>query len=132
MIDEEIREIIGDESDDGTRLNQLVDDFREGRDPEELVELLDSSNIELVSLGSWILSELSVERYRKHSVLSRLQSLVRHKAPSVRLSAFGALFPALSANDDESVGLLRELLRDPNDGVRKAAESAAEQLGLNG
>lgn len=128
MIEQEVLDIVADASDDGQRLNDLVDEFRSGRDIEEINLLLDASDPELVSIGAWILGELRFEVYQRDTIISRLHSLTDHAAPGVRLSALGALFPALDPTQATTKMLLQKLLRDPNEGVRRAAEAAASRL----
>jgi hypothetical protein len=130
MIEQEILEIVEDQADDGERLNEIVDQFRRGRDVSDLVVLLDSINTEFVSIGAWILGELPFERYSVDEIVSRLHKLTNHTEPAIRLSAFGALFPALSSKEAATQTLIRKLLDDPNPGVRSAAEAGAVRLSL--
>jgi hypothetical protein len=130
MIEDEILQALADPANDGTRINDIADQFRCGRDVGELVILLDSSNAELVSMGSWILGELRFELYDSEAILSRLRKLTDHVAPAVRFHASGALFPAMNGQDATTQTLLQKLLHDPNEGVRRAAEAAAARLGL--
>ncbi|QSQ20279.1 HEAT repeat domain-containing protein [Pyxidicoccus parkwayensis] len=130
MIDDEVTELLTDRTDDGRRLNQLVDEFRRGREVSQLVVLLDSSNPELVSIGAWILCELPFELYRSDDMLRRLRGLTGHCDPAVRFHAVGALFPALNPMETSTRDLLQKLLSDPNDGVRRAAQMAASRLSL--
>ncbi|NMO18196.1 HEAT repeat domain-containing protein [Pyxidicoccus fallax] len=130
MIDDEVNEILVDPTDDGTRLNDIADEFRRGREVSQLVVLLDSTNPELVSIGAWILGELPFELYQSDELLSRLWSITGHPDPAVRLHALGALFPALNPTDASTRELLRRLLCDPNEGVRMSAQAAASRLSL--
>ncbi len=130
MIEDEIREIVADSGDDGLRLNEIADEFRNGRDVRQILSLLDSEDADLVSSGAWILGELQFDLYASQEFVSRLRELVRHSEALVRFHAFGALFPALDAGDAASGRLVRELLDDPNEGVRIRAESASRRLGI--
>jgi hypothetical protein len=125
MIEQEILEIVRGSPDKGERLNEIADQFRGGRNVNELTALLDSADAELASLGAWILSELHLERYNFDFVISRLRKLVEHENPTVRFHAFGALFPALNWQDVESQDLVAKLRNDPNEGVRRSAEAVA-------
>jgi hypothetical protein len=129
-IEDEILRALADPADDGTRINDIADQFRRGRDVRELLILLDSSNAELASMGSWILGELRFELYNSEPILSRLRKLTDHDEPAVRFHASGALFPALNSQDATTQALLQKLLRDPNEGVRRAAVAAADRLSL--
>jgi HEAT repeat protein len=130
MIEREILEIVTDAKDRGERLNEIVDQFRRGRDVNQLIVLLDSGNSELVSIGAWILGELHFEFYNSDSFVFRLRELLDHKDPAVRFHALGAVFPALTWQEVATQALLRKLRSDPNEGVRKSAEAAVARLSL--
>lgn len=128
MIDREIRAIADDAANRGERLNEIADQFRRGRDVNELLVLLDSSESELVSIAAWILGELHLELYEVGHIMSRLWKLVDHENPAVRFHAFGALYPALNWQDVATQSLLMKLRNDPNEGVRRSAEAAVARL----
>ena len=130
MIDSEILEIVTDAKDRGERLNEIVDQFRRGREVNELMVLLDSGNSELVSIGAWILGELHFELYNSDRFVSRLRELLDHEDPAVRFHAIGAVFPALNGQEVATQALLRKLRGDPNEGVRNSAEAAIARLSL--
>ena len=130
MIEAEVFEAIRDSADAGGCLNDIADQFRRGRDVVDIIDLLDSSNSDLVAIGAWILGELSFALYGSDRFTSRLFNLTEHEDPGVRFHALGALFPALDGVDLRSRALLRRLQSDPNKGVRLAAESAAARLSL--
>jgi hypothetical protein len=130
MIEEELLEIVRDAADNGTRLNEITDQFRRGRDVNELLILLHSDNPEFVSIGAWILHELPFPLYNSEKYISRLTDLTAHEDPSVRFHALGALFPALDREDAATGMLLKKLCSDDNEGVRRSAEAAAARLSL--
>jgi len=130
MIEAEILDAIGDDNGDGSRLNAIADQFRNGREISEILRLLDSNNAELVSIGAWLLGELPFDFYASDEFVSRVRKLVEHPDSSVRFHALGALFPALDAQDDATRVLLCKLRHDPNEGVRMAAEATATRLGV--
>ncbi|HEY5755656.1 MAG TPA: HEAT repeat domain-containing protein [Steroidobacter sp.] len=128
MIETDILAIFADAIDGGKRLNEIADEFRSGRDVNELLVLLDSDNFELVSAGAWILGELSFDLYNSDRFLSRLRALLDHQDPAVRFRALSAVFPALNGQDAATLALLSKLRSDPNEGVRMSAEAAAARL----
>jgi hypothetical protein len=95
MIIEEIRNLLRDPSDDGERLNEIVDEFRRGRNPEEILDLLDCQDGNLISIGAWILGELPLKIYIGVPFILRLEHLTSHEDPIVRFNSLGALYPAL-------------------------------------
>ena len=127
-MEEEIIEIINDEADKGERLNLLVDEFRRGRDVSELLPLLRSENVEVVSIVAWIFSELPEELYSAEEFVSALRDLTEHADAMVRFHALSAAFPFLNAGDAATRTLLARLMEDENAGVRKIAEAAAARL----
>lgn len=130
MIDSEILEIVTDAKDRGERLNEIVDQFRRGREVNQLIVLLDSGNSELVSIGTWILGELHFEFYNAGRFVLRLRELLDHKDPAVRFHAIGAVFPALNGQEVATQALLTKLRSDSNEVVRKTAEAAIARLSL--
>lgn len=127
---QEILDAIQDPERAGERLNEIADQFRLGRNVNDIIPLLDSEDAELISHGAWILDELHFQLYGFDRFLSRLRKLTDHEDPIVRFSAFGALFPALRREDASTRELLARLRNDPNEGVRRSAEAAAAQLSL--
>lgn len=125
---EEVLDIINDSVDDGSRLNRVVDEFRDGRDTKELLNLLDSKDSELVATAVWILGELPYSIYNTDCIIKRLKLLLKHDNVTVRFYAIGALYPAFDAT---SKNLLIELQSDSNEGVRLRAKAAIERLGLD-
>ena len=128
MIETEILEALQNSDDGGSRLNEMADDFRHGRDLNDVMILLSSSNSELVAIGAWILGELEFALYNSPDYIHRLMELTDHEAPSVRFHALSALFPALNREDAVTQSLLTKLCKDRNEGVRRSAEAAAARL----
>ena len=77
MIQEELLNLIRDSTCVGERLNEIVDQFRAGRDVLDLVNLLDSNNTELVSIGAWILSELQFHIYNLLVVMQEVTEVIQ-------------------------------------------------------
>jgi HEAT repeat protein len=131
VIEREILKIVRAPGDSGERLSAIADEFRRGRDIYELVVLLDSTDAELVSVGAWLLGELPLALYNSDRFVSRLRELVDHANPMVRFHAFGALYPAMDPTHTATHQLLKRLLADSNEGVRRSAQAAAVRLSLN-
>jgi hypothetical protein len=130
MIEREVLEILEAPPETGGDLHQFVDQFRSGRDVNQLMPLLDSSDPRLVSIGALILGEVSFNRYNSDSFISRLRELLDHEDTMVRFYSLGAIYPALDRHSDDTRVLLEKLRNDPNEGVRGSAEAAATRLGL--
>jgi HEAT repeat protein len=112
----------------GDHLNEILDEFREGRNPREILALLDAEHSEVVSIGAWMLGELSFAAYASDEFVSRLRHLLDHSNAGVRFHALSAIFPALDGSDEETRKLLERLCKDANDGVRVTAQAAAARL----
>jgi len=91
MIENEVLEILNSESVDS--LTALVDQFREGRDTDELLRLLLSDDDRVVNIGVLIASEIAADHYNTEVFIRRLRELTNHALPSVRFYALGAIFP---------------------------------------
>lgn len=131
MIVDEIVEILTDDDDAPVRLNQLADEFRDGRDIDDLVTLLFNENEEVLRMGTWIASEISFTHYDSKPILEQLWELTAHPNAAVRLYSFNALFPSLSPDDDKSLNLITRLMTDLNEGVKMTAKAAARSLSID-
>lgn len=125
MIEHEVAKILKDESQSDTRLAELADSFREGRNPQELLTLLGSRDAELVATGAWILDEISSSLYDDDTFLHPLKVLLMHESDMVRFYAIGALYPIADNEVREIFHSLAE--RDENVGVRNKALAAVTQ-----
>ena len=132
MIEREVLEIFEapSESDGGDLLHEFINQFRSGRDVNELMPLLDSSDPRLVWTGAMTLGEVRFDRYNSDSFIERLRKLLDHEDATVRFCSLGAIYPALSRDLDGTRVLLEKLRNDPNEGVREGAEAATARLGL--
>ncbi|MEK6234096.1 MAG: hypothetical protein N2C14_05245, partial [Planctomycetales bacterium] len=130
MIEDEVLTIVNGTGNRAEELNSLVDQFRRGREPEDLLRLLCSDNNELVRTGAYIASEISIEQYNSTSFIGRLRELTDHQIPLIRCFALTALYPFLDATQQETRDLIAKLLKDTNEGVRMSAEAAARSLGI--
>ena len=131
-IEYELRRILSYEVNQAAiELNLLIDQFREGRDPWELLCLLNSDDDELISNGAYIINEISFDWYNTPAFIDKLHELTHHESPTIRFWASGALFPSLDRTNPDTLELINRLLKDDNDGVRMSAEAAANRLGIN-
>jgi HEAT repeat protein len=113
---------------DAKRLNLLADEFRAGRDIDDLLALLNSDNEEIIEVGAWIAGEVSINPTDAGRLVPRLHHLVSHKSPSIRFYAIGALFPFLDAGNGAAKEMLLGLSNDPDKGVRAIACAALKRI----
>ena len=130
MIETEVLTIVNGTGDRPGDLNSLVDQFRDGRDSEDLLSLLRSENNELVRIGAWMTGEISFDRYNTPFFIDRLRELTNHEIPAIRFHALKALYPSLDPMQQETRDLIAKSRNDANEGVRLTAEAAAKTLGL--
>ena len=130
MIVHQLSQILENADEASAELNRLVDEFREGRDAVELLDLINSASDELVRIGAWMLSEIRPEKYNNEEFADRLLELATHSIPAIRLHSLSALFPFLCGDNPRTVDLIARLQNDGNEGVRLAAEAAAVRLGI--
>jgi len=74
-------------------LNDLTDEFRMGRNAEELIPLLESQDSGVVGVATYILKEIDPDAYSSPKFIERLKRLLSHQAFEVRFNAVGALWP---------------------------------------
>lgn len=128
MIRQPIEYLLKNSETEPEAFDQLVDEYREGRNPGELLQLIGSSDNNLVRIGAWILSEIRASNYDTSEFRSRLIKLTEHQEPAIRLHSLNALFPLLDHGDPVAVKLIATLQSDTNDGVRMMADAAAAKL----
>ena len=128
MIINSVKNAISDQSDDGRSLNEIVDEFREGRNSVELLQLLDSNESELIAIGVWIFSELPFSAYNSDIFIEKLNSLTTHDDPLVRFNSINALYPALMQGHESVRISFTRLCEDINNGVSDLARAAQNSL----
>ncbi len=128
MISEPIEYLLKNSETEPEAFDRLVDEYREGRDPGELLQLIGSSDNDLVRIGAWILSEIRTSNYDTPEFRSRLIKLTQHQEPAIRLHSLNALFPLLGHGDPVAIELIAMLQSDENEGVRMMADAAAAKL----
>jgi hypothetical protein len=131
-LTQKIVDIMNDPLDDGEALNDIVDEYRIGKDPDEVIELLDSDNSDLVGLGAWILSEIDEEKYNSEPFISRLMNLTNHEDPTVRFNSIGALYPCLDWTSESTKELYEHLSKDSDKGVSTRAKMGMERAKARG
>ena len=133
MIEDEVLAILSNDDDEQAagHLNSLVDQFREGRNPADVLTILYSENSDLVRIGAMIVNEISFERYNTDSFICRLRELTNDDNPAIRFYALGALYPSFDPANQDTRDLITKLLEDVNEGVRLRATAAAKSLGMD-
>ena len=132
MFEDELlrmRECSDDEQ--GKSLNRLVDQFRAGRNIEEMYPLLLSDDDALVEVGAYITSEIETDYYNTPKMIKRLAQLTNHRSAIVRFYALSSLFPVLDPSNKETQMMIARLCNDENEGVKRAAARASRSLGID-
>lgn len=103
------------DSHNGALMNDLLTEFHRGYPLENLRPLLHAENQEVVTIGTWIASELG-ERGRP--LLQDVSPLLRHPAKKVRFSAIDCILLWATPSNDRELASVISLLDDPEPGVR--------------
>jgi hypothetical protein len=108
----------------GKLLNELTDEFRSGRNPWELVRLIDSDNRGLIEVGIYIIREIIIENDDLIEVIIiRLYQLIRHVDKSIRHYSFLLLGSILKEKgSNQEIGLYKKMLLDNDKFIRKTAQ----------
>lgn len=128
MIITEVMKIIRSSVDHGVLLNDLVNEFRRGREASEIPQLLNHPNSKLQAIGAWILSELPFEMYDDRRIVSILLDLTKHKSPIVRFEALSALSPVWLSDREAAHDVLGKMCNDSNKGVACLAKKAFDRI----
>jgi hypothetical protein len=123
MIITELLDIIKIE-DDGTLLNNLYDEFRDGRNPNDILILLNSDD-EMIGYGCDISCEIKIKDAEvKKTIMNRLEEILAYNKDSYnRERAFDALYGFyMDNNDTNGLTLLCEkLVHDEITGIKDYA-----------
>ena len=89
MIKKEIEHIISNPKNVGKVLNDLTDQFREGRDPWEILDLLNSKNKDVIGIGLYIANEIIISDHNVNEQLKdSLSNLIIHNDSNIRIRSF--------------------------------------------
>jgi len=123
MIITELLDIIKIE-DDGTLLNNLYDEFRDGRNPNDILILLNSDD-GMIGFGCDISCEIKIKDAGvQRTIMDRLEEILAHNKDSYnRQRAFDALYGFYMDNDDAKGLLLlcEKLINDDIDEIKSFA-----------
>ncbi len=126
MTREELIELLACAADVvGPRLNEITDEFRSGADLRLLAPLLESDDVELVSLAAYMADEgipgprrRAREESHDRELFGRLVELLGHADPAVRWNATGAVAQLVMPQDRDAMSALVKLVVDPARSVR--------------
>lgn len=105
-------------------IGELTDEFRSGRNPSELLELLKSSDKNILSIALYILGEINITDINiSKGIIRRLKILSSHKDTRVRYKTLINL-ASLSheVNADELNNIYEKMSQDLNEGIRENAK----------
>ncbi len=131
MIITELLDILIQTEDDGTLLNSLYDEFRDGRNPNDILILLNSDDA-MIAYGCDISCEIKIKDAGvQKAVMKRLGEILTYNKNSYnRERAFNALYGFyMDNNDTNGLTLLCEKLVD--DEIPDIKDYALEFLAKN-
>ncbi|WP_298423846.1 hypothetical protein [uncultured Kordia sp.] len=133
MIIKQLLEII-DKDVDGELLNAFTDEFRGGRNPKDIIELLQSQNDELISFGIYVVGEINIEDSKiKKAIKEELYKLIEIGSSYIRILSLTSISSIIleesdlnkaksfyarifEENDDEGVKALAKKLYNKGNG----------------
>jgi len=128
MIEQRLLRIIQRSKDPGVELDALTDEFRGGRNVDDLVTLLNSENLQVVQIGLWIADEIVIDPKNGQALVARLHELLGHAVPAIRIGALKAIYSVLDFENPVSTAILGTMIRDPDQAVRSLAAIALERV----
>lgn len=127
MIEEEVKAILDKKSTSkqAILIGQLTDEFRSGRNSNDLLDLLHSEDSDVIWIGIYILGEILIDNKPTLDVIiERLLALVEHKDVKIRYGALINLSTFLKESAPRDArNLYLKMSSDNDEGVRKTAES---------
>lgn len=125
MIENEVVKIFKvKEHKQGKLLNELTDEFRSGRNPWELVQLIDSEDRGLIEVGIYIIREIIIENDDLiEEITIRLYQLIKHADKSIRHYSFLLLSSILKEKgSNQEIELYKKMLLDNDKFIRETAQ----------
>jgi len=135
MIEEEVKAILDKKSTSkqAILIGQLTDEFRSGRNSNDLLDLLHSEDSDVIWIGIYILGEILIDNKPTLDVIiEKLLALVEHKDVKIRYSALINLSTFLKESAPRDArNLYLKMSTDNDEGVRKTAESLLKNGSLH-
>jgi len=134
MIESEVLNIINKRSVSlqGKLLEELTDQFRSGRNRNDVLKLIASDNVDFIDVGTYILREIIiVDSSILQQIEERLYVLIEHDDSNIRFKSLLILSDLLSDKIDSKDQLDKLLFRmslDPD----KSIQSTAKKILKNG
>lgn len=133
MIIKEILEILNytNINHSGVLLNSLYDEFRAGRDSNDILILLNSKDEQIRYFGCSIVNETVIkDKVIRKAIMAKLYDILKNDTNSNNMvKAYYALYGMYFENDDENgyIMLCNELINHPVRDIRNAAEEFIER-----
>ncbi|KPH12846.1 hypothetical protein [Chryseobacterium sp. ERMR1:04] len=133
MIINEILEILSytNSNHSGVLLNSLYDQFREGRDPNDILTLLNSEDEQIRYFGCSIVNETVIKDKKAHqAIMDKLYDILKNDTSSNNMvRAYHALYGMYCENDDENgyILLCEEMIKHPVNDIRDGAKEFIER-----
>ena len=122
-IFKEIDHIFTNPNNRGDLINELTDEFRDGRDPRILCELLESDNNKFIEIGLYIINEIIIEDHQLLTNISRaLYKLIKNSDSYIRYKAFVILSQILEdlSRNEECTDLYLIVYKDEDKDIRES------------
>lgn len=125
MIVERVIRITSTKSDkiQSRLVSDLADEFPSERDPEDLVELLESGKVDLIGVALYILGEINIRRKSTlQKIIDQLFRLSDHENIEIRFQTLISLSSLTTNILSEDLNLIyKKMSQDSDESIRKTA-----------
>lgn len=125
MIIKEVQTILSKQKNVGAVLNDFTDDFRDGRDHWEIIELISHEDDDVVGIGLYVLNEIIIEDENlKLHLEESLSNLIKNRNSNIRLRTFLILSQLHKdyGEKERETNLYLKMTRDKDKHIREAGK----------
>lgn len=109
----------------GEVLNDFTDQFRDGRDPWEIIELINHKDDDVVEIGLFVLNEIIIEDENLNLHLEEsLSNLIKNRNSNIRFRTYLILSQLHTdyGEKEKETNLYLEMIKDEDKHIRKAGK----------
>jgi len=125
VIIEEVKTILVNRKNVEEVLNEFTDQFRDGRDPWEIIELINHKDDDVVGIGLYVLNEILIEDDNLNLHLEEsLSTLIKSRNSNIRFRTYLILSQIHTdyGEKEKETNLYLEMVKDKDKHIREAGE----------
>lgn len=125
MIIKEVQTILSNRKNVGEVLNEFVDQFRDGRDPWEIIELINHKDDDVVGIGLYVINEIIIADDNLNLRLEKsLSNLINNRNSNIRFRTYLILSQLHTdyGEKEKETNLYLEMIKDEDKHIREAGE----------